>query len=221
MASAKRHTLADLPEIRKQIQQQAKQAAADRQRQAQALQQAERERSLFKQAVGSVTPLPDGGRQPQRRPAAPPVPRQRELDERAALQEAISDEMDVESLLETDEGLSFRRRHIGPDVVRRLCRGQWAIQAQIDLHGMRRDEARESLQAFLRLARRQGHRCVRVIHGKGLGSPGKSPVLKSRVRAWLIQSQAVLAFVQARASQGGHGAVVVLLAPPQDATSGS
>jgi len=94
-------------------------------------------------------------------------------------------------------------------------RGQWAIQSQIDLHGLRRDEARESLQAFLRLSRRLGHRCVRVVHGKGLGSPGKAPVLKSRVRAWLIQSRAVLAFVQARASQGGNGAVVVLLAPPE------
>ena len=166
--------------------------------------------------MGDITPLEDAGKVLLQPPPPEPVPRQRELDEQAALEEALSDEMDVETLLETDEGLSFRRRHIGQDVVRRLRRGQWAIQAQVDLHGLRRDEAREALQAFLRLSRRLGHRCVRVVHGKGLGSPGKSPVLKSRVRAWLIQSRAVLAFVQARASQGGHGAVIVLLAPPDN-----
>ena len=90
-----------------------------------------------------------------------------------------------------------------------------AAALEVDLHGLRRDEAREALQGFLRLARRQGHRCVRVVHGKGLGSPGKAPVLKSKVRAWLIQSQSVLAFVQAPANHGGHGAVLVLLAPAE------
>lgn len=204
--------LGDLGALKREIDRKQREAAARAQREREARLQAERERNLFRLSVGEVVPLADAGRLVLRPEPPLPLPRQRELDEQAALEEALSDEMDVESLLETDEGLSFRRRHIGQDVLRRLRRGQWTIQAQIDLHGLRRDEARVALQNFLRLSRRLGHRCVRVIHGKGLGSPGKTPVLKSRVRAWLVQSQSVLAFVQARASQGGHGALVVLLA---------
>ena len=211
-----RLTLHDLGAVKRQLDQQRRQAEQAQQRERERRARQDRERRLFELTVGDVVPLNDSGR--LRLPVAlpEPIPRQRELDERAALQEAWSDEMDVERLLETDEALSFKRRHIGPDVLVRLRRGQWAIQSQVDLHGLRRDEAREALQSFLRLARRQGHRCVRVVHGKGLGSPGKTPVLKSKVRAWLVQSQSVLAFVQARASQGGNGAVVVLLAPAGD-----
>jgi DNA-nicking Smr family endonuclease len=176
-----------------------------------------REAALFEHSVGAVTPLRERGRAalPSRHPA--PLPLQRALDERAALRETMSDEMDVESLLDTDSALSFRRPGVGPDVPKRLRRGQWAIQAQLDLHGLRRDEAREQLGGFLREAQRQGLRCVRVVHGKGHGSPGRLPVLKGKVHAWLVQSNAVLAFVQARASEGGQGALVVLLAPPQRA----
>jgi DNA-nicking Smr family endonuclease len=176
---------------------------------------AERERRLFELTVGVVTPLRAPAPVRERsEPPPPPEPRQRAADERAALREAWSDEIDVESLLDTDDALSFKRRHLGPDVLRRLRRGDWAIQAEVDLHGLTRDAARERLAGFLRQARRAGARCVRVVHGKGNGSPGRVPVLKTRVRAWLVQSQAVLAFVQARASEGGHGALVVLLAAP-------
>ncbi|MFM8795869.1 MAG: Smr/MutS family protein [Betaproteobacteria bacterium] len=216
MSGTARLTLSDLAALKRQIDRQRREADERQRVEREARLKAERERHLFRLSVGDITPLEDAGKVLLQPPPPAPVPRQRELDEQAALEEALSDEMDVETLLETDEGLSFRRRHIGQDVVRRLRRGQWAIQAQVDLHGLRRDEAREALQAFLRLSRRLGHRCVRVVHGKGLGSPGKAPVLKSRVRAWLIHSRAVLAFVQARASQGGHGAVIVLLAPPED-----
>ena len=210
---SERLTLGDLGAVKRQLDQQRRQAEQAQQRERERRARQDRERRLFELTVGEVVPLNDSGRLRLPVPLPEPIPRQRELDERAALEEAWSDEMDVERLLETDEALSFKRRHIGPDVLVRLRRGQWAIQGQVDLHGLRRDEAREALQSFLRLARRQGHRCVRVIHGKGLGSPGKTPVLKSKVRAWLVQSQSVLAFVQARASQGGNGAVVVLLAP--------
>jgi DNA-nicking Smr family endonuclease len=161
--------------------------------------------------VGAVHRLKDPGVANLDQPRPEPLPRQRELDERAALHEALSDEMDVERLLETDEGLGFRRPGIGPDVLKRLRRGEWAIQAQVDLHGLRRDEARERLADFLREALRGGLRCVRVVHGKGLGSPGREPVLKGKVRAWLVQKKEVLAFTQARAAEGGAGALVVLL----------
>jgi DNA-nicking Smr family endonuclease len=170
-----------------------------------------RERELFAATVGPVTPLRPVARALLNRAPPPPEPRQRELDERAVLREALSDDFDVESLLDTDEALSWRRDGIGPDVVRKLRRGHWAIQAQLDLHGLRRDEAREQLAAFLRDAGRRGLRCVRVVHGKGNGSPGRQSVLKNKVRSWLVQKAEVLAFTQARGPEGGAGALVVLL----------
>jgi DNA-nicking Smr family endonuclease len=129
------------------------------------------------------------------------------------MQEALSDEFDVESLLDTDDSLSYRRLGLGQDVIKKLRRGHWSLQGQIDLHGLRSDEARVALGHFLRDAHRLGWRCVRVVHGKGLGSPGRVPVLKSKVQRWLVQKNEVLAFVQARADDGGAGAVIVLLAP--------
>lgn len=176
-----------------------------------AAERAQRERRMFADAVGPVHRLKDRRLAEIERPLPEPLPRQREADERAALRETLSDEMDVERLLETDEGLSFRRRGIGVDVLKRLRRGEWAIQSQVDLHGLRRDEARERLGQFLREAVRQGLRCVRIVHGKGLGSPGREPVLKGKVRAWLVQKAEVVAFTQARPAEGGAGALVVLL----------
>ena len=170
-----------------------------------------RERELFAITVGPVQPLRPTGRARQARALPEPEPRQRQRDEREALRESLSDEFNVDTLLETDETLSFRRPEIGLDVVRKLRRGGWAIQAQIDLHGLRRDPARVKLNAFIRDAAEQGLRCVRVVHGKGLGSPGREPVLKARVRSWLVQKNEVLAFVQARPAEGGSGALVVLL----------
>lgn len=184
----------------------ARQAAEEAQRRQQA-----RLRDEFSRAVGPVTQVPDQGLADLQRPRPAPEPVQRQLDEQQALQEALSDEVDIESLLLTDDGLSFRRPGIGPDVVTRLRRGQWTIQSQIDLHGLRRDEAREALSAHLREAVRRGHRCVRVVHGKGHGSPGRQPVLKAKVQRWLGQRAEVAAFAQASGPQGGAGALIVLL----------
>ena len=171
------------------------------------------ERDLFAVTVGQVLPLRRTVVPLPLRPRPPAVPQQRARDEAAVLVESISDEFDVESLLETDDMLSFRRRDIGPEVVRKLRRGVWALQGELDLHGLRRDEARERVAAFLRDSARKGLRCVRIIHGKGNGSPGREPVLKGKVRSWLVQRAEVLAFTQARASEGGHGALIVLLQP--------
>ncbi|HET7793708.1 MAG TPA: Smr/MutS family protein [Rhizobacter sp.] len=173
-----------------------------------------RERELFATSVGPVQPLRPSGRVRHALAPPSPEPRQRQRDEQAALRESLSDEFNVDSLLETDETLSFRRPEIGLDVVRKLRRGGWAIQAQIDLHGLRRDPARVQLNAFIREAAEHGLRCVRVVHGKGHGSPGREPVLKARVRSWLVQKNEVLAFVQARPAEGGNGALVVLLKAP-------
>ena len=171
------------------------------------------EKELFVRAVGSVTPISDGCRVRLNPEQPPPVALHRQRDEQAALREALSDEFDASTLLDTDEHLSFRRPGIGLEVTRKLRKGEWRIQRDIDLHGLRTDAAREALAAFIREACQQGLRCVRVVHGKGLGSPGKTPVLKSRVHSWLVQKNEVLAFVQARPAQGGAGALVVLLKP--------
>lgn len=169
------------------------------------------EQQLFTLTVGAVTPLFAAMRAELRGEPPEPEPRQRQQDEERALIEALSDEFDVDSLLETDEALSYRRVHISQDVVRKLRRGHWTLQAQIDLHGLRREEAREHLGEFIHMAARSGLRCVRVVHGKGNGSPGREPILKQRVRRWLVQKSEVLAFTQARASDGGNGALIVLL----------
>ena len=105
----------------------------------------------------------------------------------------------------------FRSPPLGADVVRKLRRGHWVLQDELDLHGARSDEARELVGDFLRDALRRGLRCVRVIHGKGLGSKDRQPVLKGKVRKWLMQRDEVIAFCSARAADGGSGAVVVLL----------
>ena len=172
----------------------------------------DRERRQFELAVGTVSPLKAAPRADLR--PEPPVahPRQKELDEARALAEAMSDEVDVESLLLTDDGLGFRRPGVSLDVLGHLRKGKWSIQDQLDLHGLRRDEAREAVGAFIRSAEQRGLRCLRVIHGKGNGSPGREPVLKSKVHKWLAQRQEVIAFAQAAGPQGGAGAVIVLLA---------
>jgi DNA-nicking Smr family endonuclease len=158
-----------------------------------------------------VKPLPPANKAVTSPPQPQPIARQRLADEQAALRESLSDEFTVETLLDSDAALSFARNGIGPDTLRKLRRGHWVIQCQLDLHGMRTEEAREALAEFLRDAGKRGLRCVRVIHGKGLGSINKEPVLKNKVRNWLVQKNEVIAFCQARAADGGAGALVVLL----------
>ncbi|HSW06081.1 Smr/MutS family protein, partial [Aquabacterium sp.] len=167
---------------------------------------------LFARSVGPVHRLRDRRLAEIHRPRPAPHPRQRELDEQAAVRESMSDEVNLESLLLTDDGLSFRRPGIGPEVVNKLRRGHWALQGQIDLHGLNRDEARNALADYIRESQRRGMRCVRVVHGKGHGSPGRQPVLKAKVQRWLAQRAEVIAFTQATGPQGGAGALVVLLA---------
>lgn len=203
--------LAALAGIKLQLAEQRREAAERARLAAEAERQARLEREAFSRAVGPVTPLAPHGRVEGHRPQPAPRPRQRELDEESVLRESLSDEFDAESLMETDESLAWCRDHVGPDVLRKLRRGVWVVQGQIDLHGLTRDEARESLIDFLRQADKRGWRCVRVVHGKGIGSPGRQPVLKGKVRNWLVQCGQVLAFAQATGPDGGAGALLVLL----------
>ena len=206
-------SLAELKGVQKALAEQREREAAEAAARAAAEKKRAADQDLFSRAIGATQPL-------RRRatvhlaPEPPaPIAVQQQLDEQRVLHEAISDEFDATTLLDIDDALSFRRPGIGVDVTRKLRKGGWALQGEIDLHGLRREEAREALAAFLRDAIRRGWRCVRVVHGKGLGSPGKTPVLKGKVLSWLMQKDEVLAFVQARADEGGAGAVVVLLRP--------
>jgi DNA-nicking Smr family endonuclease len=169
------------------------------------------EREQFARAVGPVQRVPDARRAATSAAPPEPRPRQREADEARALASTLSDELDATTLLETDDGLAFRRPGIGADVLSKLRRGQWTLQRQIDLHGLTRDAARDALARFIRQAARDGLRCVRVVHGKGNGSPGREGVLKAKVRVWLVQKSEVIAFAQARPGDGGNGALIVLL----------
>lgn len=206
-------SLAGLKEVKKELAARALAQTLAAQRRLQAEKARRVQHNLFRTAVGNVQPLVHEHRA-HLRPAPPaPVARQQARDDAAALQEAISDVVDIDRMLDTDDHLSFRRPGIGVDVTTKLRRGEWAVQRQIDLHGLRTDEAREALMRFIRAAHQQGIRCVRVVHGKGLGSPGKTPVLKGKVQRWLVQKSEILAYVQATPAQGGAGALMVLLQP--------
>jgi len=207
----KARSLQDLGLIKQTLSKQAESEAAIAAEKEAAERRAKAEKTLFQRAVGPVKPLPSRPRVELNGTPAPPKAFQQKLDDDRVLHQSLSDDFDVSTLLDTDDELSYRRSGIGTDVTQRLRKGHWSLQGQIDLHGLRSDEAREALGQFIRDAYKRGWRCVRVVHGKGLGSPGKTPVLKSKVQRWLVQKNEVLAFVQAKASEGGAGALVVLL----------
>ncbi len=131
-------------------------------------------------------------------------------DEQNALRETL--EADAESMeFESGQSLSFARPSVGRRNFRKLARGNFSVQSEIDLHGLTVAEARAALAGFIEGSVDRGHRCVRVIHGKGLGSGNRGPILKSKVDSWLRKWGAVLAFISARQVDGGTGAVYVLL----------
>lgn len=166
---------------------------------------------LFRISVSDVTPLPRPQKAELDRPRPRPLPAQRIRDDRQALQDSLSDTLPWEAGIESGEELSFARHGVSPLTLRKLRRGHWHIQDELDLHGLSVDEARGWLGDFLHRCARRGLRCVRIIHGKGLGSKNREPVLKRKVAVWLIQRDEILAFCQARRADGGSGAVVVLL----------
>ncbi|MEY3517955.1 MAG: hypothetical protein RLZ89_815 [Pseudomonadota bacterium] len=207
----KARSLQDLAAIKAKLVADAEQAAALEAAKLKAQRRANAEKTLFVRAVGAVTTLDHAPRVDLSPMPAPPLAQQQIRDDINVLRESLSDDFDVSTLLDTDDELSYRSQGIGTDVTQKLRKGHWSLQGQIDLHGLRSDEAREALGQFIRDASKRGWRCVRIVHGKGLGSPGKTPVLKSKVQRWLVQKTEVLAFVQAKGSEGGAGALVVLL----------
>ena len=206
--------LAELKSIARQLAEQREREAAVAAARAAAQKKQQPDQNLFARAIGATQPLAKRKVAVALAPEPPaPIPVQHQLDEQRVLRESLSDEFDVTTLLDADDAMSFRRPGIGTDVTRKLRAGEWSIQRELDLHGLRSDDAREALSKFIRGAHKQGLRCVRVVHGKGLGSPGKQPVLKTKAQRWLIQKSEVLAFVQAKPAEGGAGAMLVLLAP--------
>ena len=146
--------------------------------------------------------------EPFRSPAAP-IPHKRNEDERAVLQELARLTFDDDAELEDDS--AFLRPGLPRDILRKLKRTHWVVQDEIDLHGLTADQAIVETAAFIAGCLKRGLRCVRVVHGKGLRSPGREPVLKRKVRRLLARRDDVVAFVEPRAAHGGGGAVVVLL----------
>lgn len=166
---------------------------------------------LFRRAVADVVPLPPGNRADIPRPRPRPLARQRLRDEQQVLIDALADPWDWDAATATGEELLFARPGVPAAAMKKLRRGGWVIRGELDLHGYTGDEARIALAAFLNRCMKEERRCVRVIHGKGLGSKNRLPVLKHKLRHWLMQRDDVLAFCQARAVDGGAGAVVILL----------
>jgi DNA-nicking Smr family endonuclease len=166
--------------------------------------------ALFRNAVRGVAPLADSGRiSPSPKSHPPPRPRQTPGEQHAELNDNLSDFVSLE--IAAGDVWSFMRPGISRQTLRRLRRGYWSVEAQLDLHGFTRDEARMELAHFLDNSVRHGLRCIRVIHGKGRSSRNGEPVLKARVGSWLSQRCEVLAFCQAKPEEGGSGALLVLL----------
>jgi DNA-nicking Smr family endonuclease len=163
----------------------------------------------FREALRDVRVIKQD-RVPPHRQRRKPIPDQKRLDEQAVMDELSSGDFDSVEL-ETGEELLFTRAGVQHAVLRRLRRGQYAIEAQLDLHGQTVAQARVSVTRFLHESRSLGRRCVRIIHGKGRGSEGRLPVLKGKVNVWLRRRDEVLAFCPAQPTDGGNGAIYVLL----------
>lgn len=167
------------------------------------------DRALFEEAIGpvrrhvAVEPV-------REMPRPAPEPRQFELDEARVLDELMTMHIDPAEI-EVGEELSYLRDGYRPDVLKRLKRGNFSVQDEIDLHQMTADVARTAISGFLTEAHQRGLHCVKLIHGKGLRSRAAGPVIKRLVDKMLRQRDDVVAFASARSEQGGTGAALVLL----------
>lgn len=171
---------------------------------------AESETDLFRRVLDDAKPIPPKERVPESHKNVPARARFTRRDERAVLRESLEADVD-ETETGSGESLRFHRPAVGRRTMRKLARGNFAVQGETDLHGLTAAAAKELLHEFISDSSRRGYSCVRVIHGKGLGSGRRGPVIKHKVDKWLRQWDEVLAFVSARQVDGGTGAVYVLL----------
>jgi DNA-nicking Smr family endonuclease len=165
----------------------------------------------WQEALRDVVPLAGPKRVLHELAHPAPIPLQRLRDERAVLDESLTTSAHPDAGTASGEELVYVRAGIPKSVLRNLRRGHWVIREALDLHGMTSPQARQATAAFLAMCLQRGVRCVRIIHGKGLRSPNREPVLKRKLANWLMQRDEVLAYCEARPSDGGSGAVVVLL----------
>jgi DNA-nicking Smr family endonuclease len=171
----------------------------------------EAEAALFREAMRDTTPLRAAARVHRGIKVPPLVPVQSLLDGHEAVAESLNGPPSGAHSDETGEEPSYLRAGLGRDVLRKLRRGHWVVQDAVDLHGFNREQARQYLGDFLGRCLKRGLRCVRIVHGKGLRSPGKEPVLRGKVQVWLLKRDEVLAYCEAPRNQGGSGALLVLL----------
>jgi DNA-nicking Smr family endonuclease len=165
---------------------------------------------LFQEAVKGARPVKvNRVLHPQKKPK--PIPKKLYEDERQVLRDSLSDGYIPAYEMESGEELLYLREGQSPVILSKLRRGHWVVQAHIDLHGLISDEARLYVAEFISDCKKKGIRCVRIVHGKGLGSRNKEPVLKHKLRNWLMQKDEVIAYAQAKQNDGGSGAVIVLL----------
>jgi len=219
-------SFADLKGLGKQLKEQEEQRAAAAKEAAKQQKAAAAAANVFQSSMAGVQKMQPSDRYvppPARGPAVtgrpaptgsrrPHTAEEQAADDAAVLRESmLSDMFDVDHYMEEDPSLNYSAPGIGPDVMKKMRKGHWPVQDELDLHGMRRDAARQAVDDFLLKARRRNYRCVCVIYGRGFGSRGGEPVLKSMVHSWLVQTDGVIAFCQARAEEGGEGAMMVLL----------
>lgn len=212
---------ADLKALRETLKEQEQARAVEKAEREKREQKAREEANVFHSATKGIKPIPESNRYvaPMARipvRGALAKPRTVEEDNAAVLRESLSDQFDVEGLLDDDPTISYSAPGVGPDVARKLRKRHWPVQDELDLHDMNRETARDQVGDFLRRAMKRGLRCVRVIHGKGYGSAGGEPVLRPMVHSWLVQKDEVVAFCVANKGDGGHGALIVLLKPALD-----
>ena len=170
----------------------------------------EEDRELFRKSVAGAKPLKTKKKAPARR--AKPLPRARfsDAEKRAVLEESLRlEQQDTDTF--TGEELWYAKPGVQHALMRKLRRGQYSPRAELDLHGLRSEDARVLVAEFLYGAQQRNYRCVRIIHGKGLGSGPKGPVIKQKLGGWLRQRKDVLAFCSARPMDGGSGVLYVLL----------
>ncbi|MEE9397176.1 MAG: Smr/MutS family protein [Methylococcales bacterium] len=165
----------------------------------------ENERQLFRNTVGKVKPLKSNKTLLRTGDKPKPVPRRRSIE-----LHAIHDNCGHPTL-HHDDSVSFIANGVRRDVIKNLRRGQYEIEADLDLHGQTAYQAKQTLLQFLQFSTRHSLRCVHIIHGKGYRSPDSYPILKNKVDGWLRQHPDVLAFCSSTLTDGGTGAIYVLL----------
>lgn len=163
--------------------------------------------ALFRDSIRGVRPLQSDTVPLRRKPL--PLRAARHPEPGARILPTLLDPS--ESELTSADSLGFKRVGVQHAVMRKLRRGEFAIERALDLHGATGAQAKARLLGFLRVCQADGARCIRIIHGKGYRSPGQQPVLKPRIAHWLSQHPAVVAYSSARADDGGTGALYVLL----------